>query len=66
MSNQYKVYWEENANRHGGIESHWVKVEARGYVEANSGGQAVRYVKGALGRSHLGKFKCRNFKADKK
>lgn len=64
--NRYKVSWEECANRHGGIESCYVKVDARGFVEARSGGQAIRYVKSALGREHLHKYKARNFKADKK
>lgn len=66
MSNKYKVTWEECANRHGGVESCYVKVDARGYVEANSGWQAIRYVKGALPSGHLRKYKCRNFKADKR
>jgi hypothetical protein len=65
--NKYKVTWEEQSNRHGGIESSWNRVDARGYVEANSGGQAIRYVKGALkSTDHLRKYKCRNFKADKR
>ena len=63
---RYKVTWHESANRHGGIESRWVKVDAAGYVEANSGGQAIRYVKGALGRSHLNRYKCKDFKAEKR
>jgi hypothetical protein len=63
---KYKVYWKECANRHGGVESCWVKVDARGYVDASNGGSAIRLVKGALGREHLNKYKCRDFKADKK
>lgn len=63
---KYKVTWQECANRHGGLESCWVKVDARGHVNASTGGQAIRLVKSALGREHLSKFKCRNFKADKK
>jgi hypothetical protein len=63
---RYKVYWYESANRHGGIESKWVKVDARGLVEANTGGQAIRLVKGALGNEHLRKYKCKDFKVDKK
>jgi hypothetical protein len=63
---RYKVSWYENANRHGGPESRWVKVEARGSVEANSGGQAIRLVKSALKDGHLRDYKCKDFKAEKK
>jgi hypothetical protein len=66
MSNRYKITWEEQSNRHGGIESSWNVVDAKGYVEANTGGQAIRFVKGALGSGHFKRYKCRNFKAVKK
>lgn len=64
--NKYKVAWEECANRHGGMESCWVKVDARGLVEARNGHHAIRRVKEVLPQGHLRHFKCRNFKAEKK
>ena len=63
---KYKVYWQECSNRHEGIESCWVTAEARGYVDTYSGGKAISLVKQELGKTHLKRFKCKNFRADKR
>lgn len=62
---RYKVYWSEH-DGHGGVESHWVQAEARGYVDTYSGGKAISLIKEQLGKVHLKRFKCKNFRAVKR